>query len=168
MSNFLFNDAKVVQAEISRLLSVYPELAEDETLLADSLEGETDLHKILERILSERQEADELATAIKAREAAMKERRGRFERKSDAMKRLIQSLMETAGQTKITLPEATLSILAPRESVDVTDPDALPQGFFRIERKPLSKEIMAALKSGDKVPGAELVLGNSGLMVRTK
>ncbi len=77
-------------------------------------------------------------------------------------------LMEAAQQDKVTLAEATLSITKPRTSVQVLDIDALPQGFFRNERKPLTTEIKAALEGGDKVPGAELVLGSSGLMVRTK
>jgi hypothetical protein len=46
--------------------------------------------------------------------------------------------------------------------------DALPQGFFKTERKALSKEILAALKAGEKIPGAEIRIGEAGLMVRTK
>lgn len=165
---FLFNDAKAVQAQINALLARYPEMAEDVELLTDMIEGETDLQRILEKAVAARQEAVCMAEAIKLREGDLTERRKRMERQADTIKRTIQTLMEVAGQDKITLPEATLSITAARISVNVTDLDALPQGFFKTERKALSKEIKAALEAGESVPGAELMMGDCGLMIRTK
>lgn len=166
--SYLFKDAQFVRTQIQALIAAYPELEEDSTLLADMLDGETDLHRVLEKLLNERREAETMATAVKDREADLTERRKRFERKADGVKKIMLQLMEAAQQDKVTLTEATLSITKPRTSVQVLDVDALPQGFFRNERKPLTTEIKAALEAGDKVPGAELVLGSSGLMVRTK
>lgn len=165
---FLFNDAKAVQAQINVLLARYPEMADDIDLLADMIEGETDLLRILEKAVSARQEAVSMAEAIKSREGDLSERRKRFERQADSIKRTIQALMEVAGQDKITLPEATISITSARTIVNVMDLEALPQGFFKSERKALSKEIKTALEAGEKIPGAELVLGDNGLMIRTR
>lgn len=166
--SFVFKDAQAVRTQILALIATYPELEEDATLLADSLEGETDLHRVLEKLLGERREAETMASAIKEREGDMQERRKRFERKSAGVKKIMLQLMEAAQQEKITLPEATLSITKPRVSVDVTDIDALPQGFFRTERKPLTAEIKTALESGNSIPGAQLVMGDVGLTVRVK
>jgi len=166
--SFVFKDAQAVRTQILALIATYPELEEDATLLADSLEGETDLHRVLEKLLGERREAETMASAIKEREGDMQERRKRFERKSAGVKKIILQLMEAAQQEKITLPEATLSITRPRVSVDVTDIDALPQGFFKTERKPLTAEIKTALESGNAIPGAQLVMGDVGLTVRVK
>jgi hypothetical protein len=165
---FLFNDAQAVRAQINGLLAKHPEMAEDVELLADMIEGETDLLKILDKAVSARQEAVTLAEAIKGRETELSERRKRMERQADVIKQTIQTLMEVAGQEKITLPEATLSITKARTSVNVTDVEALPQGFFKTERKALSKEIKTALEAGERIPGAELVMGDCGLMIRTK
>lgn len=165
---FLFNDAKAVQAQINALMVRYPEMAEDVELLSDMIEGETDLHRILEKAVSARQDAVSMAEAIKSRESDLTERRKRFERQADTIKRTIQTLMEVAGQDKVAIPEATLSITSARTSVNVVDVDALPQGFFKTERKALSKEIKTALEAGEKVPGAELVMGDCGLTIRTK
>lgn len=166
--SYLFKDAQFVRTQIQALIAAYPELEEDATLLADMLDGETDLYRVLEKLLNERREAETMASAVKEREGDLTERRKRFERKADGVKKIMLQLMEAAQQDKVTLTEATLSITKPRTSVQVLDIDALPQGFFRNERKPLTTEIKAALESGDKVPGAELALGNSGLMIRTK
>lgn len=168
MSSFLFKDAQFVRTQIQALIAAYPELEEDATLLADSVEGETDLYRILEKLLNERREAETMATAVKEREGDLSERRKRYERKADGVKKIMLQLMEAAQQDKVTLTEATLSITKPRESVEVTDLDAIPQGFFKTERNALSKEIMAALKAGEKIPGAEIRIGEAGLMVRTK
>lgn len=161
-------DVATVKAMITNLMTAYPDLAEDGDLRADMLEGETDLHRIVERCLGERLDADSLAKSIKEREADLSERRKRFERKAEAMKRLIKEMMEVADLDKITLPEATLSITSPRTSVNVVDLEALPQGYFKLSRIADKTAIKTALEAGEQIPGAELALGEPGLTIRTK
>lgn len=166
--SYVFKDAEVVKAEISRLLTVYPEIAEDVELLADSIEGETGLYKILERALSARQEADMMASAIKERETALKARRERYEQQSDAYKALMLHLMQYASQDKVTLTEATLSVTKPRTSVSVDDVLQLPQGYYQTERVADKKAIKAAIDAGEAIPGASLKSGEAGLTIRVK
>lgn len=163
-----FMNATFLRAEIARLIDEYPELAEDEMLRADMIEAETDLHAVIEKCLDQRQEAEAMVTAIKERATDLAERKARFQRKSDAMKALIQSIMEAADLQKLALPEATLSILSGRVSVNVLDADALPQGYFQIERKPDKKAIKEALEAGNAIPGAELVMGEDSLSIRSR
>jgi len=167
-AQFLYVDAQAVKAHIADLLAVYPELLEDESLRLDTLEGETDMFAIIAKALNERFEAEGMATAIKERASDLYARQKRFERKADAMKKLIKALMDAADQDKITLPEATLSVTAPRTTVNVIDADQLPQGYFRIERIADKKAIGEALKAGNAIPGAELALGEEGLTIRPK
>lgn len=167
MSN-LYLDAQFVRAEIGKLIEAYPDLAEDETLRADMVEGETDATRIIERALSERQEAETMAGAIKAREVDLAARRGRFERKSDAMRSLIRSVMQAASLDKLTLTEASLSIAKGRRSVNVVNVDDLPQGFFKTVRQADKTAIKSALERGDAIPGAEMVTGDEVLTIRTK
>lgn len=167
-ASFLHADASRVRFVVTAILQQYPELAEDETLRADSLEAETDLHKVISRALKERIEANSMAEAIKGVIGDMSARKGRFERKADAMKDLIKGLMDVADLDKLTLPEATLSVTSPRLSVNVTDVNELPQGFYAVERKADKTAIKTALEAGQSVPGAELQIGLSGLTIRTK
>jgi hypothetical protein len=166
--SYLAIDAATVRAEISRLTAAYPELAEDSELALDTYEGETDLFKVISRAVKERAEKLAMAEAVKAYIGELSERKARFERSGEALKALIQGLMDAADQEKITLPEASIFVTKPRESVNVTDVDALPQGFYRITRTADKTALKDALMAGETIPGAELQIGVAGLTIRTK
>lgn len=166
--SYLFREAGIVRNQIEALKALYPEMTEDADLLAGMIEGETDLERVLDKVLTFMLDARAKAAATKDRKDEMGERQKRFERQEQSGRTILLQLMEASGQTKIVLPEATLSVTAARTSVNVTNADELPQGFFKTERVPLSKEIKSALEKGERIPGAELVMGECGLMVRTK
>jgi hypothetical protein len=166
--SYVFSDARIVRNQIEALKALYPEITEDADLLADTLEGETNLDRVLTKLVDFVREAETMAGSVKTRKDEIAERQKRFERQAESGRKIIQQLMESAHQTKVVLPEATLSITAAREKVEVTNVDDLPQGMFKIEKKPIAKAILDSFKAGHPVPGAELVMGESGLMVRTK
>lgn len=165
---YLFLDARFVKAEIAKLVEANPELADDETLRSDMVEAETGADKLLSRIVSEKVEADTMAEAVDLQIKEKIARRDRFRRKSDAMRLLAKSIMRAADISKITLPEASLSITKPRSSVRVHSVDDLPQGYFKTIRQADKTAIKSALEKGEEIPGAELVAGDDGLLVRTK
>lgn len=165
---YLHLDAQFVKAEIGKLIAAYPELAEDESLRLDMIEGSTTALGVIERALAERQEAEMLAGAIQARMVDLSERQARFVKKSEAMKSLIKAVMKAALLDKLTLPDATLSITKPRESIGIINLEELPQGFYRTIRQADKAAIKDALAAGQDVPGAALVIGEAGLSIRTK
>lgn len=165
---YIFRDADIIRKQIEALKALYPEITEDADLLADTLEGQTNLDMILVRLIEFVRDAETMAAAVKFRKDEIAERQKRFERQAESGRKIIQQIMESAHQTKVVLPEATLSILPARPKVEILNADELPQGFFRTERKPLSKEILAALKEGQPVPGAELVMGDDSLRIGAK
>lgn len=156
------------RAQWHDILEAYPELAEDESLRADILDAETDFNRLVERLTSRLLDALEMAAGAKARKQEVGERQSRFERQAEGFRGLIKGLMQFADMQKVVLPEATVSITKPRTKVNIIDVNDLPQGFYAVERKPKSAEIKAALDAGEQVPGAELALGDEGLMVRTR
>lgn len=168
MSKFIFKDAEVVKAQISKLLFSYPDIEEDVQLLADTIEGETSLHEILEKALSARQEADMMVSAIKEREAALEARRKRYEAQSAAYKALMLSLMQYAAQDKVPLVTATLSISKGRTSVEVENEDELPQGTYSTKRVPDKAAIKRMIDAGETIPGASLKTSDDGLTIRTR
>lgn len=165
---YLHLDAQFVKAEIAKLIEAYPELADDESLRADTIEGQTNALRIIERALAERQDADMMAGAVKAREDELSQRRGRFERKADAMKTLIKSIMRAAGLDKVTLTEASLSLTKGRQTVGIEDLEQLPQGYFKTTRQADKAAIKSAFDRGEEIPGAFIVTGEMGLTIRTK
>lgn len=165
---FIHVDAKSVEASIADLMAAYPELAEDDVLLLNTIQGATSLFEIAAKAVELKAEADTMAEALKLRISDLEARKARFNRQSEAMRKLIKGLMDAVGQTKLILPEATLSVTAPRTTVNVTDSDQLPQGYYRLERIADKKAIGAALMAGNEIPGAELALGEEGLTIRQK
>lgn len=159
-------EAQSVRAHIERLLLSYPELADDDLLRADMVEGSTELNELLTRIVREERDAASFSEAIGAQVQALLGRRGRFERRKEALRALIMSLLDTAGQRTIRLPEATLAITNGRPGCVVTDEAALPDEFVKIERTPKKKEITTALQLGKDIPGAALRNSPPSLQVR--
>lgn len=167
-AQFLHIDAEKVKAEIADLKAAFPELVEDDQLLLDTIEGSTDLFSIISKAINERADALGMVDAIKARKSDLSSREARFERKGEAMKRLIQALMEAAGQDKLTLPEATISRTKGRKRVVVDDVSQLGQGFYTLARVADKDAIKAALDNGDTIPGAREEIGPSSITIRSK
>jgi hypothetical protein len=168
MADRIVLEAKIIAKEIDALIAAYPELAEDEALRADMIEGETDLLSVMARVLDHQQEAASMVDAMKSRRSDLSERISRYERREDAMRALMLNLMSAADQPKITLPEATISMTKGRDSVEIIDINALPQGFYSLERKADKTAIGSALKAGNDIPGAVLRTGDASLTIRTK
>jgi hypothetical protein len=159
-----------LERQIEDLIASYPELAEDETLRADMIDGETDATKILSRVVNRMQEADAMCAAIVKRKNDLDARHARYERESDAMRSLAFRIMNAANVRKMPLPEATLSISTRPPAVMINDLGQIPAGFTvtKTEVKPDREKIRLALKEGQEVPGAYLTNGSETLSVRVK
>lgn len=165
-SNYLAYDVTMLEREFADLLAAYPELAEDEELRADTIEGETDAHRVLARIVAVERDADSMAKAIAERARDLAGRKARHERKKEAMRVLLLRLLKAAGLPRVALPEATVSVNKGRDSVEIVDADALPDEYVRVERIPDKKAILDVVKGCGEIPGARLVTGGETLTVR--
>lgn len=162
---FLARDAQELALHIEAITRDYPELAEDETLQADTFEG-MGLHDLLTRLIGNAQDAKFMAAATAERIGELRQRQARFERRNEAMRALMFRLLQASGQTKVTLPEGTLSVSKGRASVVITDETRLPKWALRVVKSPDKTAIAEKLKAGKKVPGAEMKPGEPGLSVR--
>ena len=159
-------DTTRVTLEIERLLAEYPELAEDEALRSDMIEGSTDAFAVLSEIAKAMADAKAMSMAISDNIDALAERAARYDRRGKAMRALAQRIMEAANIRKAELPEATLSIRAVAPSLVITDEASLPDWAWRVKREPDKAVIKERMKAGDFVPGAEMSNGGSTLSVR--
>jgi hypothetical protein len=162
--NVRFDMAQVTQA-IDSLRAAYPEIAEDDILRADMLEAETDFHSLLAKLVSLSGDAASMAEAIKLRNADLAARKTRYERQEEGIRSLIQSLMERADLTKVTLPEATLSVSFRKPAPVVVDESALPDEFCKLKRLP---DIAKIKEAPELPPGCVMGNGKTILTVRTK
>jgi hypothetical protein len=86
----------------------------------------------------------------------------------DSLKNYLRINMEATGIKKITCPIFTITLGAGRDMVLITDEDKIPTDFLKIETHtaPLKKEILAALKAGQDIPGAELGKSKTSIIIR--
>lgn len=154
--NFLHADVASVLADIDALLAVHPELAEDEDLRRDMLEGSTAAYDVLTRLVSIERDADSMSRAVSSRIADLQTRKARADKRKDMARTLMLRVMQAAGIQKAPLVEATVSVSKGRAGVDVVDVDALPADLVRVERVPDKKAIMERLAANENVPGAVL------------
>ena len=101
------------------------------------------------------------AEAIKNAEAEMARRRRSLENRVKWMKDYLKGSMEHTGITKIECPYFKLSIQKNPPAVNILDESAIPEEFKEqvITWKIDKTAIKEVLKSGEAVPGAELVNG---------
>lgn len=119
-------------------------VADDDALLIDMLDGETDIFDLVDR-LGEQAIADKLL-AEKASERAK-----RIERRSEHARDVISRILAALDLSKLERAVFTASLSYHTKPI-ITDPAALPEAFVR--RAPDLRLIARALKDGP-VSGAE-------------
>lgn len=165
---YLKADLSSIQAQIAELVSGNPELADDEELRVDMIDGETSAIEFLHRVYRRIRKAETLAAGAKSEKDDAADRQRRFEKQADGYRALSLAILNAANVEKLVTPFATYSVIPPRVKAEVLDLDAIPQGFYRIEKKPDMKAIKEALEAGNELPGAHLSIGVHSLMIRSK
>lgn len=167
----------MITAEISReaeaarvlLLNVRELLANDEDAIEDAIEGETNFKEAAARAVTRLAEIDALAEAISIQTKNLSTRLHRLEAQGDSIRAALTSAMGLLEITKLELAQATISLKPTAPKVIVTDETAIHSQFWKRSDPTLDKRaLMAALKDGLKVPGAELSNGGETLAVRWK
>lgn len=163
-------DPTFVRAQIELLRHTHPGIWDegDETLLADMLEAETDLHEFLAAVTENKCDADAKIEGIGDLMSRFKARCDRFEQRSEALRGLMFKIMTQAGVRKVELAAATHSIRNGVPKVIITDETRLPPDCIRIKREPDRIAIKERLSRGEAVPGAELSNSEPQLATRIK
>lgn len=161
-------DPATVQQQIAALLVQYPELAEDEVLRADMIEGETEAFEFLSRIVRKIKETDAIVGGLFTYQGELTDRAHRMERRIEAFRALAFKIMQTADLRKAELPEATLSVRQGNAKVIITDETVVPDEYCRFKREPNKSVIKTALETGEYIPGATLSNAEPTLTVRVK
>ena len=164
--NYLAADVANLLAEVDNLLKAYPELAEDDALRADMLEGSTAAFDVLTRLVNIERDADSMSKAVANRISELQARKARAEKRKEAMRVLMLRIMRGAGLSKASLVEATVSVGKGRDSVEILAEDQLPKAFVKVIKTPDKTAIKAALDAGRKVKGAAIKTGEDVLTVR--
>lgn len=143
-------------------------VGDDDVAYADMLEGESDLHELVRRLLNSIERDEGNLAALKTQVDERKERAARAETRIDVQREAIMSLMEAARLDRLSLPEATLSCRDLPPKPIVTDEAALPPEYVRVKTTPDMTAIRAGLDSGADIPGVALGNGSRSITIRRR
>jgi hypothetical protein len=165
----LEQQATVVRQQIEALMREYPDLAEDEILRADMLEGETDLAEIVTAIHRMTEDAKALRDGTQERLDDLTARRNRFKQRVEFGRELILKILNAADIKKLELPEVTVSLRnnKPHLLGDV-DPNLLPDELVKITRAIDRAKVREAIEAGQEVEGFVLSNAPPSLLVKVK
>lgn len=156
------------EAARSLLASVRDIIADDEQAISDLVEGETKLIEAIGAAVDKLHEIEGFADGLKSKIDALRNRRDSLETSSEKIRAAILLAMTRADLTKVKLAQATLSRRAAGPSVTVISQAEIPSRFFVDQAPALNKRLLLdALKSGERIEGAELSNGGETLVVRT-
>lgn len=159
---------EIIQQQITGLMLEYPELAEDEVLRVNMIEGSTQALEFLDELVRRVEETRILEDGISLRVKELQERKSRFERRIEALRALAFKIMNTADIKKAELSTATLSIRTGASQVIIHDEGALPIDCVKTSITPDKAAIKDKLKAGQGVPGAYLSNAEPTLSIRVK
>lgn len=160
-------DIKLIEAVSEYLTDTLGDDFDPETFW-DTLDGETDVLDIADKVISNMQADVALVSAIAAQTDALAKRGKRIAARADAAKGSLLLILNAAGQKKMERPAATISRRSGSLSVHITDEAAVPSQLCTVKTitAPDKAAIRAQLEAGETVPGAELVRGADGVIVR--
>jgi hypothetical protein len=144
---------------------------DDDELMNDMIEGESDVMERVSRLLRWMALQDANAVALKDVEADFAARRARYSERVQWARTALLRFMDEVGLKKVERPEATLSTRDASTSVVYGadfDVDALAPTLVRTKKEADKAAIKAELEAGHEVVGARLSNGGRILTVRVK
>ena len=147
-------------------------IGDDDELLQDMIEGETDLLPVLQKAADQIDEDQILIDGINARISDLETRKAQTQARIERIRAMIEQAVMLSGEKAFRLPSMTISLRqVPRKPI-VTDEALIPASFWQAPKPQppkLDKKLLAdALKDGAGVPGAELDNGGFALSIRRK
>ena len=142
----------------------------DEELMADAIEGETDLLEAIAAALAEIDESDVLILGGKEKIRQLEARVASEERRVERMRAAVErAIVMSEIPTPIRFPTATIGITRRAPQAVIDDEAAIPARFFIEQPRPapkLDKKALAAAMKDGPIPGAHLDNGTISLSVR--
>lgn len=153
--------------ELTGMYNQLWDLVEDEEMdlvqLEEALKSvEEDINAKAENLAKIIKQIDGDVTTIKAEIDRLAAKKKALENKKDGIKTYLTEQLDIAGMDKVKTPLFTVAMQNNPPSVNVLDEALIPKQYFIPQDPVLDKKgILAALKEGQEVPGAELKQGRS-------
>lgn len=153
--------AEALRAALSKM----PDM--DEATIADMVEGETNLHETIAKVMTLLSETEIMIVGLDDKLGGYNARKQRYVERKNYLRAMIEQAMVVGEIDGLELPDATLSLSHRKGGVVVVDETKIPSAFWRKPDPEVDKsKIAEALKEGVEVPGATLGNGTVTLTVR--
>jgi Siphovirus Gp157 len=141
----------------------------DEQTLADTVEGLTDLHEIVQAVIRAALADEALARGLKCRISDMQGRLDRLEDRASKRRQIARDMMLELDLKKLNAPDFAASIREGTASLMVIDEDAVPSIYWQPSEPRLNRQELAyELKQGAEIAGVALSNPEPVLSVRTR
>lgn len=146
--------------------------ADDAELVADAIEGETNLLEAIGAALDEIDECDVIEAGCKAKAAEFEARGSAAAKRRERIRAAIEQAMVLTEQPALRLPSATISVTRRPPGLVIANEADIPARFWVQPDPPApkldKKALLAALNDNQVIPGAGLDNGSVSLTVRRK
>ena len=160
-------EASKYQTLRERLLADWPTLEDD--CLLDTLEGITDLHEMIAAVIRSALVDEALQAGLRTRLEEMRQRLARLEERGAKKRQLALDAMCEVGLKKLEQPDFTASARAGLPHLLIVADDVIPDPYWVPQPPKLDRQsLLADLKRGEVIPGAQLGNPKPTLAVRTK
>jgi hypothetical protein len=141
----------------------------DEQTLADTVEGLTDLHEIVQAIIRSALSDEALILGLKCRISDMQGRLDRLQDRASKRRQIARDVMVELDLKKLNAPDFTASIREGIPSLTVIDEDAVPSIYWQPSEPRLNRQELAyELKQGAEIAGVTLSNPEPVLSVRVR
>ena len=141
----------------------------DEQTLADTVEGLTDLHEIVQAVIRAALSDEALVLGLKCRISDMQGRLDRLQERAAKRRQTARDVMVELDLKKLNAPDFTASIREGIPSLMVINEDAVPSIYWQPSEPRLKRQELAyELKQGAEIEGVALSDPEPILSVRTR
>jgi hypothetical protein len=141
----------------------------DEQTLADTVEGLTDLHEIVQVVIRAALADEALARGLKCRISDMQGRLDRLQDRASKRRQIAKDVMVELDLKKLNAPDFTASIREGTPGLMVLDEEAVPSIYWQPSEPRLKRQELAyELKQGAEIAGVALTDPEPVLSVRVR
>ena len=141
----------------------------DEQTLADTVEGLTDLHEIVQAVIRAALSDEALVLGLKCRISDMQGRLDRLQERAAKRRQIARDVMVELDLKKLNAPDFTASIREGIPSLMVINEDAVPKIYWTPSEPRLNRQYLTRdLKQGEEIAGVTLSDPEPVLSVRTR
>ena len=165
--NQLTHSITTYQTIRERILALEANL--DDTTLADTLEGLTDLHEVVAAVVRSALLDEAFAEGLKGHIQALQDRLHRLVERANERRRIARDAMIEVDVRKIAAPDFTVSVRPGTPGLVVVNEHDIPEPYW-LPREPRLDRVglINDLKRGAPVPGAALSNPEPVLSVRVR